>query len=118
MNNPDKRSAHEERICQQLDRVEQQIEALQDQPATPLNRLRLIQLQLKAQVLFHSWYTKDPDETIDGLILIDQERRARDLYQMALNKVTGLIDAYDTWKDQRVDLSSIEGWVHQPEALA
>ena len=118
MKNPDRMSAHEQRLCQQLDRVEQQIEALQDLPATPLNRLRLIQLELKAQVLFHSWYTKDPDETLTGLVLIDQERRTRDLYQMSLNKVTGLIQAYDTWKDQRVDLSSIEGWVKQPEAQA
>lgn len=115
MLNPDRLSAHEERLSARLDKVELQIEQLQDAPATPLNRLKLIQCQLKVQVILHSWYQKDPDETMEGLLMLTTEAQMRDAYKVCLARVTALIDKHETWAHQKVDLSAIEQWVKQPQ---
>lgn len=115
MKNPERQSAHEIRLCKELDRIEEEMDRVQELPATPLNRLKLIQLELRAQVLLHSFYIKDPQETITGIYLLGEETTTRRAYEVCLSRVTSLINNAQQWEGQRVDLSTIESWVKQPQ---
>lgn len=114
MKNPDKQSAHEKRICRKLDLIEAEMNQLEEEPATPYNRLRLIQLKLRASVLFNSWFTKDPQETYVGMQLLTEEDHLRSYYLDKLNRVNSLLKNTHLWEDQQVDLSGVEAWVEGP----
>ena len=119
MENPDRLSAHEKRIVEQLDKVEADLVLLQDFPATPENRLIQLKLQFKQQVLFNSWYTKDKDETYEGMLLIQEERNQRAYWETCLFKVISILDNLNKIKQQqpdaRLDLSGVEHWLQGPE---
>lgn len=117
MKNPDRRTAHEQRICKHLDRVEAKIKEIQDEPATYENRLTLLQLQFEQQVWFNSWYEKDPEETLEGLVLLHSEKVLREYWNKCYLHVTYLLREFDKYRDLKLDLSTIEGWLQLPQDL-
>lgn len=117
MKNPDKRTAHEKRICKHLDRVDQQIQAIQEEPATYLNRLKLLMYQFEQQVWFNSWFEKDPNETLEGLVLLQEEKLLREYWNKCYLHVRYVVQNFEQYEGARLDLSNIEGWLELPQDL-
>lgn len=110
----DQPSAHELRLSEQLDKVMDHLDKLQDQPATTYNRLLQLKWQFKQELLLASWYCKDPDETLEGMQMLQQERNQRAYWEQCYRHITAIINNWDRYQGVSLDLSTVEGWLQGP----
>lgn len=112
MVNPDALTVHEQRVDAHIARLDKKIEQLQEQRATPHNRLLLLRSQFELQIWLNSWYRLDKGhETQLGRQIVQEEKMIRAYWEQCYNHCNQLLSKWHQFEGRKIDLSGIELWL-------